>query len=123
MVASKISETLLEFAAPVFDWAGSLPSKEQLSAALTIAVTAWNSVIFDESVQGTSWVENARSLIVDPRGAALFDALVERKRTVFGADRRAIGDFDVVEGNSGEVRVRATAHRAPPKGLDASSMN
>jgi hypothetical protein len=116
MVASKISETILDFARPILDLVGGSPTEDQVRQALQLAVTDWNAVILDESVASTDYVQRARSLLHGKPGhLGLFDDLVCRKRTVFAADRRLVGDVQVLSNPKGEARVRITAHAPPPK--------
>lgn len=121
MVGPKISETLLDFAKPILDVLGRSSTLTELDQALKVAVTAWNSVIFDESVGRSDYVLRARSLLSGTPGpAALFDELVRRKRALFAGDRRLIGEVKVLEDEKGGTRVRAQAHKAPPKREDVS---
>ncbi len=108
----KISETLLEFTAPILEFFDGEPTPENLRPAFIIAVTAWNAVILDESKAGTKFIEKSRKLLKTGPELALFDSMVERKRNDFGPDRRLIGDFEVYQA-AGEFRLRATAHAAP----------
>ena len=109
----KISETLLEFAAPILEFFDGEPTPENIRPAFIVAITAWNAVIFDESKEGTQFVEKTRKLLKTGPELALFDSMVKRKKTEYGSDRRLIGDFEIYQ-EGGELRLRATAH-APPK--------
>ena len=116
MVAPKISETILAFAKPLLDLLGRPPAAEELDDMLKLAVTAWNSVIFDDSARSTNYVSRARSLLMGrPESVGLFDQLVLRKRTVFAGDRRLIGEATVVKDKNGEARIRVQAHEPPPR--------
>jgi hypothetical protein len=48
----------------------------------------------------------------DPAGATLVNALMERKRSVFGADHRLIGSYHIIE-KHGELILRAEARAIP----------
>jgi hypothetical protein len=108
----KISETLLEFTAPILEFFDGEPTPENVRPAFIVAITAWNAVILDESKKATRFVEETRKLLKTGPELALFDSMVERKKSEYGSDRRLIGDFEVYK-EAGEFRLRATAH-APP---------
>ena len=110
----KISEALLEFAAPVLSLFEGEPSPTGIRPAFIVAITVWNAVILDESEEGTNFVEDARDRLGTGRELDLFDALVRRKRTDFASDRRLIGDFEVHK-KGGEFQPRAVAHQAPAR--------
>lgn len=119
-MAPKISETILDFAKPIFDLLGRPATSAELDQAPKVAVTAWNSVIFDESVGGSDYVRRARSLLSGrPGPVTLFDELVRRKRTLFAGDRRLISEAKVIDDEKGGTRVHARAHKAPPKREDS----
>jgi len=110
----KISETLLEFAAPVLSLFEGEPSPARIRPAFIVAITVWNAVILDESEKGTNFVEDARARLGTGQELEIFDALVTRKRMDFASDRRLIGDFEVHK-KGGEFRLRAVAHQAPAR--------
>ena len=114
MVASKISQALLEYAAPLIGSEEEAPTREHVEKALDFAVTVWNAVIFDESEAKTNYLGEARSALSKlPGSEMMFDMMVERKRELFQQDRRLIGNVELVEDANGESNLRASAYVPP----------
>jgi len=105
----KISETFLDFVAPLMAAAGAVATKGQVEQALKIAFTVWNSVVFDTKRGNTAYLTRIRQLTVnDPVSAALVEQMISRKRALFGDDLRLIGEYRLTQKN-GEWRLWAEA--------------
>ncbi len=103
----KISETLLEFAAPMLEAAGG--SKRRFEEALRIAFTSWNAVVYADVRGDDKFLDQMRNLPANMLGvSSLVEGLIERKRTLFGDDHRLIGKYEVTRTEDG-FNVRAEA--------------
>jgi len=110
----KISETFLDFAAPLLY---DLPSKEPEHKArqiLSICFTAWNAVIFADVLNENKYLEQIRRLTADkPETAHLIQQMIARKRAHFAHDERLIGTWDVTRTDDG-INHRADARDPHP---------
>jgi hypothetical protein len=107
-MARKISETVLDFAAPLLNALGPNPDAAQLQNALAIAIAAWNAATIDAWKPGTTAeAESVRASLAAAAGAdpaamlALFDGLLDRKRSLFAEDLRAVGKWEVAPSEKG----------------------
>ena len=92
----KISKTLLDFAAPLLKVMPADASQEDFEKVLRVAVTVWNSVVFDYVNADDHYATQVRRLISRSPGTGLLvNRLIARKRTRFGRDRRLIGGYKV----------------------------
>ncbi len=99
--SSKISQTILEFGKPTINTLPQGYTKEELEAVLLIVITVWNAVTID------SWLGNRdmELKVYETLGTTSKEALlqvkrlVKRKKTKFGNDPRAVGDYWVKEKN------------------------
>ncbi len=105
----KISETFLDFAAPILQ---DLPPKERellMQKALEVAVTVWNSVVFADVLNDHHYLAETRRLIANKPEAALhIEQLIARKREFFGDDDRMIGNWKIMKTKNG-LNLRADA--------------
>jgi len=105
----KISETFLEFAAPLL---ADLPSEDrEIKAryALIMAFTAWNAVIFADVLNDSRYVDQIRGLDASrPETRQMIDAMMARKRALFAEDDRMIGTWEVTRTEDG-INLRADA--------------
>jgi hypothetical protein len=104
MFQRKISATLIDFAKPILDLVDENTTKEDISAGFIVAITVWNSMVFDQWFSGEKCLDKVRSRILetnDPRKTHLLETLAERKRRHFSHDLRAIGhySFSYKDGN------------------------
>jgi len=108
----KISETFLDFAAPLLDPLGAEAPEQEMENALKIAFTVWNALVFDAVDRSSRWVDRLRSYLAgqDPRVQALVEQLVARKRSLFRDDHRLIGEYQFYR-HHGQLRLRAEARR------------
>ena len=100
----KISETLIDFAAPIVAMLDEHTREDQIRSGFIIAVTVWNALVFD-AVRGD---EKYLSMLRRSLGERLdsdpmVQTLIRRKRERFGDDMRAIGDHTAECVNSFET--------------------
>jgi hypothetical protein len=105
----KISETFLEFAAPLMhDLPGEAPDRE-IRKALEVAYTAWNAVIFADVLNNDRYIDEVRRLTANAPGpATLMEQMIVRKRELFADDARLIGDWTVKRTEDG-INLHADA--------------
>lgn len=105
----KISDTFLQFAEPLFDAHGSNPSEKQMEQPLMIAWTVWNAVVYADAGDNGRMLDQLRaSMAHDPQLKGFVQALIDRKRTLFGDDQRLLGEYTLFR-KDGEIRLRAEA--------------
>ena len=110
----KISETFLDFAAPLLAPLGADATEQEIENALKIAFTVWNAVVFDAVNRSNRWVAQVRELVShDPHIRELVEQLVARKQSLFGNDHRLVGEYRLYR-HQGELRLRAEARRPNP---------
>lgn len=83
----KMSDTLLDFVAPFGPEALGDRTIEEIEHWFITPVTVWNAVVLSETDNNPGLLAEARSLVALGGHAGvllIFDALVERKRAVFG---------------------------------------
>ncbi len=92
----KISETFLDFAAPLLkDLPGDAPEIPARNA-LIVCFTAWNAVIFSDVLKDDYFVEEVHRLTAGkPEAALLLELMMSRKRVLFAEDVRLIGNWEV----------------------------
>ena len=90
----KISETFLDFAAPMM---ANLPSEaleHKARDALKVCFTVWNAVIFADVLHIHRFLDDIRGLTAVHAGTALLmEQLIARKRSLFAHDERLIGNW------------------------------
>ena len=105
----KISETFLNFAAPVLDDLPSEAPEHRAREALQVCLTAWNAVVFADVLNDRQHLDEIRRLTADnPKTAMLMEQLITRKRALFGDDERLIGSWEVTRTEDG-INLRADA--------------
>src|SRR5277367_352208 len=98
----KISETLLHFASLTPDALPSEAPERRARAALTVACTVWNAVVFADVLNDHRQLDEVRRLLAGtPEAAELVEQLIARKRTLFSDDERLIGNFEVTRTEDG----------------------
>jgi len=109
----KISETLLDFARPLFE-DESAADEKQMKDSLGLAIIAWNAAV--EQEERPAAIGEARRLLARSPSSATalrrFDELVKRKRERFAHDRRIVGRYEVRK-KRGELGVKMEACVAP----------
>jgi hypothetical protein len=105
----KISETLLQFAAPIIHDLPSETPEHRAREALQVSFTVWNAVIFADVLNDHGHLDEIRRLTAgNPEVCLLVDQLIARKRALFADDERLIGDWEVTRTPEG-INVRADA--------------
>jgi len=105
----KISDTFLQFAEPLLDAFGPNVTEARMEQPLKIAWTVWNAVVYADVAKKGRTLDLLRSSMErDVESKELVEALIERKRTVFGDDDRLIGEYKLFR-KGGEFRLRAEA--------------
>jgi len=105
----KISETFLEFVAPLLEAVGAEAVDHQLEQLLQVGFTVWNAVVFDAADTNSRFVDQLQDLTAqDPVVSALVEQLIARKRRLFADDQRLIGHYQLYR-DRGELRLRAEA--------------
>ncbi len=104
----KLSETILEFAEPITSQMPQPPRRKDMESAMLLAQVAWNVPLFQQhgvdSKLAAQWEALAPGLPPTMRG--IMDAMLERRRTVYGHDPR-IATVEVRVNGEGEVTVYA----------------
>ncbi|CAM4327509.1 hypothetical protein G4177_37135 [Corallococcus sp. ZKHCc1 1396] len=118
-MAAKISETLLEYAAPVLAQMPPDASRRQQQEALEVIITVWNALVVAQWGQEDLLPGLYRRLEALPQPGrtamhAIVDALVERKRQLFQDDLRAVGRWELRVKADGELSLWAEA-RGPSR--------
>ncbi|CAM4173783.1 hypothetical protein COSO111634_34310 [Corallococcus soli] len=116
-MAAKISETLLEYAAPVI--AQMPPDASRRQEVLEVIITVWNALVVAQWGQEDLLPGLYRRLEALPQPSrtamhAIVDALVERKRQHFQDDLRAVGRWELRVKADGELSLWAEA-RGPAR--------
>ncbi|MCE3602614.1 hypothetical protein LXA47_03205 [Massilia sp. P8910] len=106
----KISLTLIEYADPLIQELEEGYSKNDLEVVLRLAACVWNACVVDQWHKTTENVTAVRRQLTraHPMSAAIVDALIARKKQLFGLDIRGITNECVILKN-GEFVVRAEA--------------
>jgi hypothetical protein len=105
----KISETFLQFAAPIIHDLPSEAPEHRAREALQVSFTVWNAVIFADVLNDHGHLDEIRRLTAGNPEVGLFvDQMIARKRGLFADDERLIGDWEVTRTPEG-INVRADA--------------
>jgi hypothetical protein len=105
----QISETFLDFAAPMLDDLPSEAPEQRAKTALEVSFTAWNAVVFADVLNDHRHLEEIRRLTAGkPETARLMEQLIARKRALFADDERLIGTWEVTRTEDG-INLRADA--------------
>ncbi len=105
----KISETFLDFAAPILHDLASEAPEHRARGALQVAFTAWNAVVFADVLNDHRHLDEIRRLTAgNPEAALLMEQLIVRKRALFADDERLIGSWEVTRTEDG-INLRADA--------------
>jgi hypothetical protein len=90
----KISETFLDFAAPLMEDLPSEALEHKAREALKVCFTVWNAVIFADVLHIHRFLDEIRGLTAAKAGTALLiEQLIARKRSLFANDERMIGNW------------------------------
>ena len=105
----KISDTLLLFAEPLTTALGPNPLESQFRALLALSWLMWNTVVYADVAMNTESLDGLhRTMRSMPDAAKTLEAMIGRKRNLFGDDQRLIGKYELYR-KGGEFRLRAEA--------------
>jgi hypothetical protein len=92
----KISETFLQFAAPVLLDLGGEEAEHRARETLKVSFTVWNAVVFADVLDEHRHLHEIRRLTAgNPGTAQLIEQLIARKRALFADDERLIGNWQL----------------------------
>lgn len=114
----KISETIIEFGAPLI---GKLDEKQPMDivrAVFSLVITVWNAHVMAMPVWGKpEALAQLRDLLRTPGTAPQMiqacSQLAARRQQHFAADPRAVGEWSIAFDHAGRVRLHCDA-RVPP---------
>lgn len=105
----KISETFLDYSAPLLQGLPSEALEHHVREALKVSFTTWNAVIFSDVLNDNQYVDQIRRLTADrPEVALMIEQMIDRKRALFANDARLIGDWEVTRTKDG-INLHADA--------------
>ncbi|MBK7399625.1 MAG: hypothetical protein IPJ34_26045 [Myxococcales bacterium] len=110
----KMSETILDFAAPLLEPLGPVPALADARGAIELAINVWNLHVMATSLWGKpQFLAEARQVACRPGSppglAAVFEALGERRRTSFLNDYRCVGEWSLGPDGAGGHSLRCDA--------------
>jgi hypothetical protein len=113
-MAAKISETLLEYAAPLLAQMPPGASLQQQQAFFQVVITVWNALVVAQRGKENLVPDVYRRLEAMPQPGrtvmlAMVDVLVDRKRQHFANDLRAVGRWELRVKANGELSLWAEA--------------
>jgi len=113
---TKISETFLSFAEPILLTMPPNHTIHHVEKGLRLAYTVWNSVVYADATGVDRFLAELRARTAyDSATTAFIENLISRKRTIFGADERIIGEWYVSKTTDGfNLRAEAKIPHSPP---------
>lgn len=117
---TKISQTLIAYLEPLLHEFGNEITREELENLLFVGTTVWNACVVDAWHGSETYVTQARKQLGSVPPAELTEYLIERKRTAFAHDLRAIANPQVLN-KDGQFVIRAEARGDPASGSPSSS--
>ena len=108
----KISQTLLEYLEPFLTEFGDDPTRQELENLLMVGTTVWNACVVDAWHGSETCVTEVRKQGAYMPHPELTEYLIQRKRTEFAHDLRAITNPQILN-RGGEVVIRAEARAGP----------
>jgi len=118
----KLSETILDFAAPLLEPLGRTPELAEARRAVELAISVWNFHVMATPLWGKpKFLAEAREKMCSPgppQGlATLFEVLEQRRREHFGTDYRFVGTWTFESDATGGGTLRCEAML--PEGCEA----
>jgi len=105
----KISETFLDFAAPLLATMPDDATEARVEKVLSIAFAVWNGIVLDGVNANEDHMIKVREQVARyPVLKALVAELADRKHTLFRDDQRLIGEYKVTR-KHGELNLWAEA--------------
>jgi len=108
---TKISDALMEVAAPLLDSVDHVPSQQSVSAIVGIAATVWNAGSLSSATPDS--VARAREAFEREFNGppalvrSVFDLLLKRRHELYPDDRRVVTDYTVRSDGAGGYRISA----------------
>jgi hypothetical protein len=114
----KISETIIDFGAPLIEQLDADQPLEVLRSALSLVITVWNAHVLALPAWGSpqslaQLEELVRASGTAPEMMQMYRELGERRRQHFANDPRAVGEWSLTVDQHGQVRFKCDA-RVPP---------
>ena len=89
----KISETFLDFSAPLLSMIPKGAARQEYEKALKIAFVVWNAVVYADATKDERHLSEMRKLLTQDKYSRLItEEMIKRKRTLFGDDHRLVGE-------------------------------
>jgi len=113
----KLSDVLMDFAAPLLDMIPGEPSAEFVQAALGLAMVAWNLPLLKERGNAGQFDELRQDLqrtldTAPPAAGAMLERMMRERGKKYAADARLITDFKVkIDGDAVLVTAYGTVLR------------
>jgi len=114
----KISETVIDFGAPVLADLARTQSIEVLHATFNLVITVWNAHVTAMPVWGQpESLDHLERILLSPAAPKemirAVHALTARRRAHFADDPRAVGEWNIKIESGGGVRLHCDAHVPP----------
>lgn len=111
----KISETVLDFGAPVLADLRRTESMEVLRATFELVITVWNAHVTAMPVWGKpESLDQLQRILLSPAAPQemirAVHALTARRREHFAEDPRAVGQWSITIESDGNIRLHCEAH-------------
>jgi hypothetical protein len=118
-MAQKLSQTLLEYAAPLLEHMPPGASFSQRHSVLQVVITVWNARVVAQWGQHDMLPDLYRRLeqMPEPNRSTMremIDLLVERKRSLFPNELRAVGNWELRVKHNGDLALWAEARGPLP---------
>ncbi len=116
----KLSETILDFAAPLLEPFGPAPELDEARRVVALAISVWNFHVMATPIWGKpKFLAQARKkMCASPNAkAALFEVLEQRRREFFNNDYRVVGAWSFESDAMGNGTLRCEGRL--PEGCDA----
>jgi len=118
----KISETFLDFAAPLLSAVPKGADKRDSENVLKIAFVVWNAVVYADATNDDRHLSEMRRLLgQDVQSRVICEQMIRRKRELFGKDYWLVGDHKITMEKSGFKLWAEARTPYPDSGNNAGS--
>ena len=98
----KISETFLDFAAPLLSAVPNGADKWEYENVLKIAFVVWNAAVYADAKNDNRHLSEIRRLLgQDVPSRLICEQMISRKRELFGDDHRLVGEHKITMEDGG----------------------